>query len=235
MKEKTIPNHVGIIMDGNGRWAQERGMIRTMGHKKAVGNLKELCVHMVDIGIKYASLYAFSTENFKRDIKEVDFLMNLFIDTFNKEFDFIKKKKVKVVFSGRRNPLPKNVLKAMDKLVEETKNNNELVLNICLNYGSHAEIVDMTKKLCKEYKDGNITLDDITEELIQENMYQNLPPLDFVIRTSGELRLSNFMMYQASYAEFYFPKVYFPDFNNIEFDKAIEVYQNRNRRFGGVK
>lgn len=235
MKEKTIPNHVGIIMDGNGRWAQERGMIRTMGHKKAVGNLKELCVHMVDIGIKYASLYAFSTENFKRDIKEVNFLMNLFIDTFNKEFDFIKKKKVKVVFSGRRDPLPKNVLKAMDKLVEETKNNNELVLNICLNYGSHAEIVDMTKKLCKEYKDGNITLDDITEELIQENMYQNLPPLDFVIRTSGELRLSNFMMYQASYAEFYFPKVYFPDFNNIEFDKAIEVYQNRNRRFGGVK
>ena len=235
MKEKTIPNHVGIIMDGNGRWAQERGMIRTMGHKKAVGNLKELCVHMVDIGIKYASLYAFSTENFKRDIKEVNFLMNLFIDTFNKEFDFIKKKKVKVVFSGRRDPLPKNVLKAMDKLVEETKNNNELVLNICLNYGSHAEIVDMTKKLCKEYKNGNITLDDITEELIQENMYQNLPPLDFVIRTSGELRLSNFMMYQASYAEFYFPKVYFPDFNNIEFDKAIEVYQNRNRRFGGVK
>ena len=235
MKEKTIPNHVGIIMDGNGRWAQERGMIRTMGHKKAVGNLKELCVHMVDIGIKYASLYAFSTENFKRDIKEVNFLMNLFIDTFNKEFDFIKKKKVKVVFSGRRDPLPKNVLKAMDKLVEETKNNNELVLNICLNYGSHTEIVDMTKKLCKEYKDGNITLDDITEELIQENMYQNLPPLDFVIRTSGELRLSNFMMYQASYAEFYFPKVYFPDFNNIEFDKAIEVYQNRNRRFGGVK
>ena len=235
MKEKTIPNHVGIIMDGNGRWAQERGMIRTMGHKKAVGNLKELCVHMVDIGIKYASLYAFSTENFKRDIKEVDFLMNLFIDTFNKEFDFIKKKKVKVVFSGRRDPLPKNVLKAMDKLVEETKNNNELVLNICLNYGSHTEIVDMTKKLCKEYKDGNITLDDITEELIQENMYQNLPPLDFVIRTSGELRLSNFMMYQASYAEFYFPKVYFPDFNNLEFDKAIEVYQNRNRRFGGVK
>ena len=235
MKEKTIPNHVGIIMDGNGRWAQERGMIRTMGHKKAVGNLKELCVHMVDIGIKYASLYAFSTENFKRDIKEVNFLMNLFIDTFNKEFDFIKKKKVKVVFSGRRDPLPKNVLKAMDKLVEETKNNNELVLNICLNYGSHAEIVDMTKKLCKEYKNGNITLDDITEELIQENMYQNLPPLDFVIRTSGELRLSNFMMYQASYAEFYFPKVYFPDFNDLEFDKAIEVYQNRNRRFGGVK
>ena len=234
-EELKIPKHVGIIMDGNGRWAQERGMIRTMGHKQAVGNLKELCIHMADVGVKYASLYAFSTENFKRDIKEVDFLMNLFISSFNKEFDFIKKKKVKVIFSGRREPLPKGVLDAMDKLVEETKNNTELVLNICLNYGSHAEIVDMTKKVCEEYKNGNVSLDDITEDYIQKNMYQDLPPLDFVIRTSGELRLSNFMMYQASYAEFYFPNVYFPDFDNNEFDKAIEVFNKRNRRFGGTK
>ena len=235
MSELKIPKHVGIIMDGNGRWAQERGMIRTMGHKKAVGTLKELCLHMVDVGVQYASLYAFSTENFKRDLKEVNFLMNLFIDTFKNEFQFIKEKKVKVVFSGRRDPLPKKVLKAMDELVEETKNNQELVLNICLNYGSHAEIVDMTKKICVQYKEGEISLEDIDEDFIQENMYQNLPPLDFVIRTSGELRLSNFMMYQASYAEFYFPEVYFPDFDNKEFDKAIEVFQKRNRRFGGVK
>ena len=235
MSELKIPKHIGIIMDGNGRWAQERGMIRTMGHKKAVGTLKELCLHMVDVGVQYASLYAFSTENFKRDLKEVNFLMNLFIDTFKNEFQFIKEKKVKVVFSGRRDPLPKKVLKAMDELVEETKNNQELVLNICLNYGSHAEIVDMTKKICVQYKEGEISLEDIDEDFIQENMYQNLPPLDFVIRTSGELRLSNFMMYQASYAEFYFPEVYFPDFDNKEFDKAIEVFQKRNRRFGGVK
>ena len=235
MSELKIPKHIGIIMDGNGRWAQERGMIRTMGHKKAVGTLKELCLHMVDVGVQYASLYAFSTENFKRDHKEVNFLMNLFIDTFKNEFQFIKEKKVKVVFSGRRDPLPKKVLKAMDELVEETKNNQELVLNICLNYGSHAEIVDMTKKICVQYKEGEISLEDIDEDFIQENMYQNLPPLDFVIRTSGELRLSNFMMYQASYAEFYFPEVYFPDFDNKEFDKAIEVFQKRNRRFGGVK
>ena len=178
---------------------------------------------------------AFSTENFKRDIKEVDFLMNLFIATFNKEFEFLKKKKVKIVFSGRREPLPEKVLKAMDKLVDETKDNKALVLNICLNYGSHAEIVDTTKKLCELYKDGKIELDDIDEELISKNLYQDLPPLDFVIRTSGELRLSNFMMYQASYAEFYFPKVYFPDFNNEEFDKAILEFNKRNRRFGGVK
>ena len=236
MEEKLIiPNHVGIIMDGNGRWAVERGKTRTYGHKTAVSTLKDLCVHMVDVGVKYASLYAFSTENFKRDIKEVDFLMNLFISTFNKEFDFLKKKKVRIVFSGRREPLPKRVLEAMDNLVEETKENEELVLNICLNYGSHAEIVDTTKKICELYKEGKIELDDINEELISKNLYQDLPPLDFVIRTSGELRLSNFMMYQASYAEFYFPKVYFPDFNNEEFDKAILEFNKRNRRFGGVK
>ena len=233
--ELLLPTHVGIIMDGNGRWAQERGMIRTMGHKRAVSTLKDLCIHMADMGIIYVSLYAFSTENFKREIKEVEFLMDLFINTFNKEFGFLKEKKCRVVFSGRKEPLPQSVLDAMDKIMEETSMNSDLVLNICLNYGSHAEIVDMTKKLCEMYKNNEINLDDITEDFIQENMYQNLPPLDYVIRTSGELRLSNFMMYQASYAEFYFPKVYFPDFNNEEFDKAIEEFNKRNRRFGGVK
>ena len=137
--------------------------------------------------------------------------------------------------SGRREPLPSNVLKAMDKIVEETKNNTELVLNICLNYGSHAEIVDTTKKLCNMYKNGEIKIEDINEEFIQKNLYHDLPPLDFVIRTSGEMRLSNFMMFQASYAEFYFPKVYFPDFTKEEFDKAIEIFNNRDRRFGGIK
>lgn len=230
----NVPLHVGIIMDGNGRWAQERGLVRTMGHKKAVENLKKLCTHMADVGVKYASLYAFSTENFKRDAKEVNFLMDLFISSFNKEFEFLKKKEVKVVFSGRREPLPKEVLDAMDKIVQDTKDNTKLVLNICLNYGSHAEIVDMTKNVCKLYKEGKIDIDDINEEFIQKNLYQDLPPLDFVIRTSGELRLSNFMMFQASYAEFYFPKVYFPDFGPEEFDKAILEFNKRNRRFGGI-
>lgn len=236
MNEKQIvPNHVGIIMDGNGRWAQERGMARTMGHKNAVKTLKELCLHMVDVGIKYVSLYAFSTENFKREKSEVDFLMNLFISSFREEFKFLIEKNVRVVFSGRREPLPSKVLEAMDKIVDDTKNNTELVLNICLNYGSHAEIVDTTKKICELYKNGEITLDDIDEEFIQKNLYNDLPPLDFVIRTSGELRVSNFMMYQSSYAEYYFPKVYFPDFNSKEFDKAIEEFGKRNRRFGGIK
>ena len=236
MNDKMIiPNHIGIIMDGNGRWAVKRGLPRTMGHKKSIGTLKELCIHMADIGVKYVSLYAFSTENFKRDIKEVNFLMDLFINTFEKEFGFLKERDVKIIFSGRRDPLPDKVLNAMDDLVNDTKNNKSLVLNICINYGSHAEIVDMTKKICELYKDGKISLDDIDEKLLEENMYNDLPPLDYVIRTSGELRLSNFMMFQASYAEFYFPDVLFPDFGVDEFDKALEEYQKRNRRFGGVK
>ena len=234
-KDLIIPNHVGIIMDGNGRWAKERGQVRTMGHKKAIETLKDLCLHMADVGVQYASLYAFSTENFKREKSEVDYLMNLFISSFKKEFKFLLKRNVRVVFSGRREPLPEKVLDAMDEIVRDTKDNTDLTLNICLNYGSHAEITDMTKKICEQYKNGEIELEDITDDYIQKNLYQDLPPLDFVIRTSGELRLSNFMMYQASYAEFYFPKVYFPDFTSEEFDKAILEYNKRNRRFGGVK
>jgi len=233
--ELLIPNHIGIIMDGNGRWAKERGMIRTMGHKKAVGTLKELCIHMADVGVRYCSLYAFSTENFKRDIKEVEFLMNLFISSFEKEFEDIKKRKVRVLFSGRREPLPEKVLKAMDKIVEDTQDNKELTLNICLNYGSHAEIVDMTKKISELYKDNKISLDDINEELISKNLYQDLPPLDFVIRTSGELRLSNFMMWQAAYSELYFPDTLWPDFNKKELYKALKEFEKRNRRFGSIK
>lgn len=233
--ELQIPNHIGIIMDGNGRWAQEKGMPRTMGHKSAIKTLKELCLHMADVGVHYVSLYAFSTENFKREKSEVDFLMDLFISSFQKEFQFLIEKDVRVCFSGRREPLPEKVLQAMDKIVEDTKNNQKFTLNICLNYGSHAEIVDTTKKICEKYHKGEISLEDITEEYIQKNLYQDLPPLDFVIRTSGELRISNFMLYQASYAEFYFPKVYFPDFTVEEFDKAIVEYHKRNRRFGGIQ
>ena len=235
INELLIPNHVGIIMDGNGRWAKEKGMVRTKGHRQAIGTLKDLCIYMADLGIKYCSLYAFSTENFKRDISEVQFLMDLFIEVFSNEFDEIKERGIKVLFSGRREGLSNKVLEAMDKLSEETKNNTSLTLNICLNYGSHSEIVDMTKKVSEMVKNNIIKVEDIDEKVIEKNLYQDLPPLDYVIRTSGELRLSNFMMYQASYAEFYFPKVYFPDFNREEFDKALEEYSKRNRRFGGIK
>ncbi len=232
-KDFIIPCHVGIIMDGNGRWATKRGLSRSVGHKAGADNIKKLCLHAADVGVKYLSLYAFSTENFKRSVEEVNFLMDLFIRVFTTEFKVFEENNVKVLFSGRREPLSKKVLETMDGIVERTKNNTALVLNICLNYGGQSEIADTTKKICQMYKDGLIKLEDITPEFIQHNLYQDLPPLDFVIRTSGELRISNFMPYQSSYAEYYFPKILFPDFDNVEFDKAIEEFNKRNRRFGG--
>lgn len=228
-----IPNHVGIIMDGNGRWAQKRGLARSLGHKAGADNLLSLCKHISKVGVKYLSLYAFSTENFKREAGEVNYLMNLFIELFNSKLKELSDNNVKVIFSGRREPLPEKVLKAMDEVVTYSENNTGLILNICINYGGRAEIVDMTKKLCELYKDNEITLDDIDYDLVNKNLYHELPDVDLVIRTSGELRISNFMLYQSSYAEYYFPETLFPDFNEEEFDKAILEFNKRNRRFGG--
>lgn len=228
-----IPNHVGIIMDGNGRWAQKRGLARSLGHKAGADNLLSLCKHISKVGVKYLSLYAFSTENFKREAGEVNYLMNLFIELFNSKLKELSDNNVKVIFSGRREPLPEKVLKAMDEVVTYSENNTGLILNICINYGGRAEIVDMTKKLCELYKDNEITLKDIDYDLVNKNLYHELPDVDLVIRTSGELRISNFMLYQSSYAEYYFPETLFPDFNEKEFDKAILEFNKRNRRFGG--
>lgn len=228
-----IPNHVGIIMDGNGRWAQKRGLARSLGHKAGADNLLSLCKHISKVGVKYLSLYAFSTENFKREAGEVNYLMNLFIELFNSKLKELSDNNVKVIFSGRREPLPEKVLKAMDEVVTYSENNTGLILNICINYGGRAEIVDMTKKLCELYKDNEITLEDIDYDLVNRNLYHELPDVDLVIRTSGELRISNFMLYQSSYAEYYFPETLFPDFNEEEFDKAILEFNKRNRRFGG--
>lgn len=228
-----IPNHVGIIMDGNGRWAQKRGLARSLGHKAGADNLLSLCKHISKVGVKYLSLYAFSTENFKREAGEVNYLMNLFIELFNSKLKELSDNNVKVIFSGRREPLPEKVLKAMDEVVTYSENNTGLILNICINYGGRAEIVDMTKKLCELYKDNEITLEDIDYDLVNKNLYHELSDVDLVIRTSGELRISNFMLYQSSYAEYYFPETLFPDFNEKEFDKAILEFNKRNRRFGG--
>ena len=227
--ELNIPNHVAIIMDGNGRWAEERGLKRSMGHKEGAKTLKKLLNHIYESGVKYLSVYAFSTDNFKRSKEEVDYLMNLFIEMFKKQFKELKKKDVRVLFSGRRYPLPEGVLDAMDQMSEETKDCTSGVFNVCINYGGQEEIMDMVKKVIED----KVSKDDITKELVNSYMYQDLPPVDFVIRTSGEMRISNFLLWQSSYAEYYFPKVYFPDFNEEEFDKAIIEFNKRKRRFGG--
>ena len=232
-KDLIIPTHVGIIVDGNGRWAQQRGLSRSVGHREGFTRLKNICIYAQEIGVKYLSLYVFSTENFKRAKPEVDFLMNLFVSMFHTEFQEIMDRGAKIVFSGRREPLPKEVLEAMDEMAEKSKNNTGTVLNFCINYGGQTEMLDMTKKIAQEVLEGKLTIDDITLDTLHDHLYQDLPPLDFVIRTSGELRLSNFMLYQASYAEFYFPKIYFPDFTEHDFDAAIVEFNKRNRRFGG--
>ncbi len=229
MRNEKVPNHLGIIVDGNGRWAEKRGLNRSLGHKEGADNLKKLLLYIYDKKVPYVSIYAFSTENFKREKSEVDFLMNLFVTLFTKEFLTLKEKGVKVVFSGRRDPLPKKVLKSMDFLEEETKEQKNGVLNICLNYGGQYELVDAVKKIVEK----GIKQEEITKEVLEENLYQTLPPLDFIIRTSGEMRSSNFMIYQSAYAEYYFPDTLFPDFHEEDFDRAMDVYNKRNRRFGG--
>ena len=229
--EVKIPTHVGIIMDGNGRWAKKRSLPRSMGHKAGSDNLRKLCHHVFKRGVKVLSVFAFSTENFKRDKKEVDYLMNLFLHKFKEELNEFQKNNIRVVFSGRREPLPDRVWEAMEEITEATIDNTKGIFNVCLNYGGNYEIVDAVKKIVKD----NIDVEDFTPEIFQKYLYQDLPPVDFLIRTSGEYRLSNFMLYQASYAEFYFTDTYFPDFNEVEFDKAILEFQNRDRRFGGVK
>ena len=229
-----VPNHVAIILDGNGRWAKERGLTRSMGHDAGFINLENISKYILSKGIKVLSVYAFSTENFKRSKDEVDYLMNIFANRFKGWSKVFNKENIKVVFSGRDKPLPNKVLKAMKELEEATKDNTKGILNICINYGGRSELVDTCKKIGKMVENKEISIDDIDEELVSRNLYNDLPDVDFMIRTSGELRLSNFMLWQNSYAEFYFPKTYFPDFDEEEFDKAIIEYTKRDRRFGNI-
>lgn len=234
MNEK-VPNHVAIIMDGNGRWAQKRGLKRTKGHQKGAEVLKKISEYVYDKKVKVLSVFAFSTENWKRDKEEVDYLMDLFLKAFKENFDSVKKKGVKVIFSGLKTRLNDRVIKAMEKMTEETKNNTNGIFNICLNYGGQDEIAEATKKICSEVKNGKLDIEDINTDMINGYMFNELPPIDLMIRTSGEYRISNFMLWQMAYAELYFTNVLWPDFNEEDLDKAIESFNNRDRRFGGVK
>lgn len=226
-----VPTHVAIIVDGNGRWAQKRGLSRSKGHDAGYRNLKKLGKYILSKNIQVLSVYLFSTENFKRDEKEVQYLMNLFLKMFKKDIRFFMENNIKVVVSGRDEPLSNEVIQARDEMVEVTKNNTGGILNICLNYGGRAEIVDATKRLILDGIDPFA----IDESVFSGYLYHDLPDVDLLIRTSGELRLSNFLLWQVSYAEFYFSKIYFPDFSCDDFDEAILEYTRRDRRFGGIQ
>lgn len=228
-------DHVAIIMDGNGRWAQKRGLKITEGHKKGADALKKISECIYDKGIKVLSVYAFSTENWKRGKEEVDYLMNLFLKAFKKNFDAVKKNGVKVVFSGVKTNLNDKVINAMNKMMDETKNNTNGIFNICLNYGGKGEIVEATKKIAYDVKENILEISNINEELFNKYLFNDLPPIDLLIRTSGEYRISNFMLWQMAYSEFYFTDTYWPDFDEKELDKAIDSFNNRDRRFGAIK
>lgn len=225
-------NHLAIIVDGNGRWAKSIGKIRSYGHLKGYENLKKIINYVNDnLDIKYISLFVFSTENFKRSKDEVDYLMNLFKKGFKEEKDVYIKKNMKVVFSYKKEGLSKDIISIIEEVESSTKDNTGLVVNFCLNYGGRSEIVDA----CKKIIDDKIDKNDITEDLFKDYLYNKLPDIDLMIRTSGEKRISNFMLWSLSYSELYFTKTYFPAFTTNELLEIIDDFNNRDRRYGNAK
>ncbi|MGL5644734.1 isoprenyl transferase [Cetobacterium sp.] len=224
-----VPNHIAIIMDGNGRWAKEKGMPRTYGHKAGADTFRKILTSCGELGIKYLTVYAFSTENWKRAKEEVDTLMFLFKTYLKNEKKLLMKNNVKFLVSGRKEGVSKDLLEEISKLEEATKGNTGITLNIAFNYGGRAELVDAIKEIVKNNEK------EITEETVEKYLYNQLPDPELLIRTSGEMRISNFLLWQIAYSEIYVTDTYWPDFNKDELIKAIESYQKRDRRFGGVK
>lgn len=228
-----IPTHVGIIMDGNRRWAKERGLLPQLGHKEGAENLKKIAEACEEFGIKHLTVFAFSTENWKRSEEEVEYLMNLFIFSIKSFKSRSKEKKYRVRLTGDINRLNEELQKEIREVEELTKNNTGLTINFAINYGGRAEILNATKIIAKEYKEGNIDLEDINEELFNKYVQtKDSPDPDLIIRTGGEQRLSGFLIWQSAYSEFYFTKVYWPAFDKEELRKAIIEYSNRKRNFG---
>ena len=238
MKEITLNKpieHVAIIMDGNGRWAKERGLPRTKGHKEAFDRIIEIFDYCADYDIKVLSLYAFSTENWKRPKSEISFLFKYLEIFFKREIGRIMKDGTRIVISGDISKLPEKTRKTTEKAVEMTKNNKGIVLNICLNYGGKEELTRAARLIAKEVKEGKLNIEDITEEVMENHLYTaGLPNVDLMIRTSGEIRTSNFLPWQIAYAEYVFTPVYFPDFKRKEFVDCLIEYNKRNRRYGGL-
>ncbi|MGV3051051.1 isoprenyl transferase [Streptococcus hyovaginalis] len=234
-----IPNHIGIIMDGNGRWAKKRLQPRIMGHKAGMDALQKVTIAASDLGVKVLTVYAFSTENWSRPDDEVNFIMNLPVEFFDKYVPELDKNNVRIQMIGDQSRLPQETQKALEKALEQTKHNSGLVLNFALNYGGRAELVDTMRELAQDVLDARLNPGDITEDLISGHlMTSHLPYLyrdpDLVIRTSGELRLSNFLPWQSAYSELYFTDTLWPDFDQQALKEAISDYNRRHRRFGGL-
>jgi undecaprenyl diphosphate synthase len=233
LKKNAVPQHVAVIMDGNGRWASKRGLPRLAGHKEGVKPLKRIVRLCSKLGIKYLTAYSFSNENWKRPKTEVSGLMELFFETVASELEDLNKNGVKIVLIGNRKLIPLKVLKRFEEAEAATINNNNVVLNIAFSYGSRQEILEAVKKVCSDLISQKIQIDEVNENYFSNLLLtRDCPDPDLLIRTSGELRISNFLLWQIAYSELYFTKTLWPDFSDAEFLKAIGDYQYRNRRFG---
>lgn len=233
--KNNIPNHVAIIMDGNGRWAKKNGKERTFGHKSSLGAVRSSIETCRKLGIQHLTLYAFSTENWNRPKLEVNVLMTLLSSAIKDEINELHKNGIRLNVIGDLSKLPRKAYNDLEKAMDKTKDNTSCVLTLALSYGSKEELLQAMKSIAQKYKDGEISDNDFNEELVHQNLYtHDLPMVDLMIRTSGETRISNFLLWQIAYAELYFTEVLWPDFNEEEFYKAILNYQNRERRFGKI-
>ncbi|MBQ8751168.1 MAG: isoprenyl transferase [Alphaproteobacteria bacterium] len=233
MEESNLCKHIAIIMDGNGRWAKKRAMPRSFGHKKGAENVVKITRAMKESGVKFLTLYAFSTENWQRSKDEVDALMDLLREYLDKEFQEIMENNVKIVFIGEREMLSEDIQKKIDFLEKESAKNTDLTLCIALSYGSRQEIVNTVKSIARNVKNGDLSIDDISQEMISNRLYtRNIPDPDILIRTSGEQRISNYLLWQIAYTELFFTNTLWPDFDKEELLSIIEQFNNRERRYG---
>lgn len=228
-----LPKHLAIIMDGNGRWAKQKGMLRVFGHENGTKAVRETVEASAKMGIENLTLYAFSTENWNRPKLEVDTLMKLLVNSLKNELPTLQNNNIKLSTIGNTNQLPESARKQLDEVIEITKNNTRMTLTLALSYGSREEIVSAVKAISEKIKTNNLEISDISESTINQHLYtSNLPDVDLVIRTSGEQRISNFLLWQVAYAEFYYTDILWPDFREKDLHEAIISYQKRERRFG---
>ena len=235
IKAHKLPNHVAIIMDGNGRWAKQKGLARVFGHRSGVKAVRKTVEAASEIGLKVLTLYAFSTENWSRPKKEIDALMTILIRSLNKELSTFQKNDIKLQTIGQTKNLPLKAQKKLQEVIDKTENNTSMILNLALSYGSREEIVNAIKNISKKIVNKELSVEEIDEKLINNHLYTfTLPDVDFLIRTSGEKRLSNFLLWQMAYAELFFTDVLWPDFRKEDFFEAILNFQQRERRFGKI-
>ncbi|CAN1497732.1 UppS Undecaprenyl pyrophosphate synthase [Flavobacteriaceae bacterium] len=229
----NIPKHLAIIMDGNGRWAKQKGFLRTLGHESGSKSVKIIIQECLDLGVEYLTLYAFSTENWNRPKLEVDTLMRVLINSLKKELKTMQDGNIKMNAIGNIDKLPKNAQIQLNDVINKTKENTKMTLTLALSYGSREELVNVVKIISEKVKNNIISIDSIDDSIINEHLYtHNLPDVDLLIRTSGEHRISNFLLWQIAYAELYFTDVLWPDFKEQDLHEAIVSYQKRERRFG---